>query len=332
MSYGKLEEEKWQYREILADITSNCNLRCPFCINDWGNIRGNTNMREGTFLKLIQLLPLTKNGGFFFSCFFEPTTHPDFLLFLQKLPASGRSKVFFTTNLAKRLPKETFRELSRVNVHHINISLESLDPSTYEDLRRGAKFDTFIDNLENLVSVFRGYPEAPRIRYITMVFKQNLNEVANLVRVCHERYLADLHELRTPFLYSFAHMDKEWIQRSVISRKEWDKLGKELSKTRFNAILSYPPTFNEPKRKSIIQARVWAFVPAIRASSDGTLCTTWDGESFDINEIDNPYEFFKTKLYRRMEEYPMLKHLRTIDRFLRVKAALGRFLRVSRYG
>jgi molybdenum cofactor biosynthesis enzyme MoaA len=197
-------------------------------------------MSQETFSKLIELMPLTQNEGFLFSCLFEPTIHPNFIPFLQQIPALGREKVFFTTNLAKRLPQEMFYELSQVNIHHINVSLDSLDPAIYEDLRGGAKFDTFMYNLENLVSVFGKYPKAPRIRYITMVFKQNLNEVVDLVSVCHKRYLADLHEVRTPFNITLSHMDEEWIKKSIISRKEWDELGKELSRLPFRTSLFNP--------------------------------------------------------------------------------------------
>ena len=298
-----------KYRFIAADITSNCNVRCPFCLNDWRNIRGSINMREETFSKLIQLIPLAMDEGFFFSCLFEPTIHPDFVPYLLKLPASGRQKVFFTTNLAKRLPRETFYELRRINVHHINISLDSLNPVIYEDLRRGAKFDTFMGNLENLVSVFRGYPGAPRIGYITMLFKQNLNEILDLVSVCHERYLAYHHDVRTPFEYSLAYMDKEWIQKSMVSRKEWDELGTELRKLPFNSSLCIPP----PPIESEASQRLESYKDPrfrdldrylhIKVSSDGTLYTYWDSRFYNINEIEDPHTFFKKRLCQIVKEY-----------------------------
>lgn len=45
------------YKFIAADITSNCNLRCPFCINDFSAIKGNLFMTEDTFDKALTLLP-----------------------------------------------------------------------------------------------------------------------------------------------------------------------------------------------------------------------------------------------------------------------------------
>lgn len=101
-----------QYSFISADITSNCNLRCPYCVNDWGSIKGNTFMTKETFEKAIALLPLIKDDGCFrFSCIFEPTIHPEFTELLRMIPEKDRKKVFFTTNLAKRLSDDVFREL-----------------------------------------------------------------------------------------------------------------------------------------------------------------------------------------------------------------------------
>jgi len=267
-------------------------------------------MSQETFAKLIELIPLAENEGFYFSCLFEPTIHPNFIPFLRQIPAAGRGKVFFTTNLAKRLPYETFHELSQVNIHHINVSLDSLNPATYEDLRRGAKFDTFMLNLEDLVTVFRKYPKSPSIRYITMVFKQNLNELLDLVSVCHERFLAEQHELRRPFNISLSHMDEEWIRKSIISKKEWDELQSLFSGLPFRPKFKERSVLDEPEDNLSLNPSADSRIPSvytafpklcIRINSDGTVFLPWNKKRsyiYNINEIDNPYMFFKRKLYR----------------------------------
>jgi MoaA/NifB/PqqE/SkfB family radical SAM enzyme len=294
---------------ISADITSNCNLRCPFCVNDWRSIRGNTNISEETFSKIIELIPLAMTGTFLLSCLFEPTIHPDFVRLIQRIPSSGRSKVFFTTNLARRLPKETFQALSESNIRHICISVESLRPTVYEEMRRGARFSTFMDNLEDLVSVFRNNPSAPRLRYISMVFRQNLSELEDLASACHENYLAEVHEFRTPFRHSFPCMDQEWFRQSAISEKEWGQLVKTFSE------LPYTVTFSDVSLERGRLSRLLdpSEVPQIpgmftnfpkrwiRVNSDGTIFLPWTKKRYEIhniNEIQNPQTFFKRKLYR----------------------------------
>ena len=298
------------YTLVMADITSNCNLRCPFCLNDWRSIRGNVNMSQETFSKLIELIPLAPNEGFLFSCLFEPTIHPSFIPFLRQIPALGREKVFLTTNLAKRLPQETFHELSQINIHHINVSLDSLDPAIYEELRRGAKFDTFMLNLENLVSVFRKYPKAPRIRFISMAFRQNLNELVDLVSVCHDRFLAEQHEVRAPFNITLSHMDEEWIKKSILSNTDWDDLESAFARLPFRIQLAKPSAYKKPEDNQNLYHLEGTGIPsvyneiqklAIRISSDGTTFLPWNEKKYyiyNINEIENPYIFFKRKLYR----------------------------------
>ena len=68
-----------KFNMIFNDITSNCNLRCVFCVNDFSNIKGNILMTEKVFDKVMALLPLVPDGSFFLSCLFEPTMHPDFI-------------------------------------------------------------------------------------------------------------------------------------------------------------------------------------------------------------------------------------------------------------
>lgn len=267
-------------------------------------------MSQETFSKLIELIPLAPNEGFLFSCLFEPTIHPNFIPFLRQIPALGKEKVFFTTNLAKRLPQETFHELSQVNIHHINVSLDSLDPAIYEDLRKGAKFDTFMLNLENLVSVFRKYPKAPRIRFITMAFRQNLNELVDLVSVCHDRFLAEQHEVRAPFNITLSHMDEEWIRKSIMSKMEWDELESVFSRLTFCTKLLKPSALDEPEDNQSLNhfdvpriPSVYTVIPklSIRISSDGTMFLPWNKKkyyTYNINEIENPYRFFKKRLYR----------------------------------
>lgn len=262
-------------------------------------------MSQETFSKLIELIPLAPAEAFYLSCLFEPTIHPDFVRLIQRIPSSGGRKVCFTTNLARRLPREAFQALSESNIHHINISVESLEPSVYEELRRGARFGTFMDNLEDLVSAFGKNPTAPRIRYISMVFKQNLSELEDLASALHENYLAEVHEFRTPYRCSFPCMDEEWVGQSAISEKQWGELVKAFSD------LPLPTTLHNESLKHVLPnpsevpqiPNLFAHFPnrILRVNSDGTTFLPWTTKRYDIdniNAIQNPHKFFKGKLYR----------------------------------
>ena len=151
-------------------------------------------MDDQTLAKAMTLLPLVDDGKFMFSCAFEPTLHPHFIDLLKKIPGQYRKKVFFTTNLTTKLSDDFLRELSETDIHHINISLDSFNPVLFERLRKGAKFATFIDNLERLVRIFSRNSKSPPIRYVTMVLKSNLNEIPELFERCHTEYHASENE------------------------------------------------------------------------------------------------------------------------------------------
>ncbi len=98
-----------RYTRISVDITGNCNLRCPYCLNDFSNIHGNVFMSRENFEKALSLLPLVKDqGAFRLSCIFEPTIHPHFLDLLKMIPGGHNRRVYFTTNLAKPLSDDFF--------------------------------------------------------------------------------------------------------------------------------------------------------------------------------------------------------------------------------
>src|SRR3546814_7152017 len=68
-------KQKTAYEMRISDWSSdvcssdlNCNLRCPFCLVDYTNIRTTNRMSEETFRKWIQIMPIVQDGSFFISC------------------------------------------------------------------------------------------------------------------------------------------------------------------------------------------------------------------------------------------------------------------------
>jgi MoaA/NifB/PqqE/SkfB family radical SAM enzyme len=181
---------------IRVDVTGNCNIRCPYCINDFSLIRGNLLMDRCTFEKVIGLLPLLRpDGHLLFSCYFEPTLHPQFLEFLSAVPSDHLPRGGFTTNLSRRLPDSFFDQLAQLRLGYINVSIDSLDPSVFEQMRQGARFDVFSENLDRLVRVC-SEKQGPALHFITMISKLNLDSVGELINECSARYRPKRHEIR----------------------------------------------------------------------------------------------------------------------------------------
>ena len=97
---------------VAGDIVNNCNLRCPFCIVDYANVKGLNLMTRETFGRALELLPMTSPGNFWLSCLHEPTLHPQFIEFIESVPDAYRDRISFTTNLSKRLPDDLLGRLA----------------------------------------------------------------------------------------------------------------------------------------------------------------------------------------------------------------------------
>ncbi len=289
-----------KYDIIAMDITSNCNLRCLFCFNDFSSVRGNVLMDEETYEKALTLLPLANEEKFLISCLYEPTLHPDFAKYLKKVPEGHRGKVIFTTNLAKRMSDDFFRELSEIRIHHINISLDSFDPAVFERLRRGAKFDIFMDNLERLTNIFSNNSTHPPLRYITTVLKSNINEVPEILERCHRKYTAYESEFRPPWTVP---VNREFLMQEYVSPEEWREVDRKLMHLgyRYHAYV-FPPVSGDPGEKEHAEPRdepergrlyVVPSQTGLRIHSDGSVEFLERDVSTSLIYMKDPYKVFR---------------------------------------
>lgn len=210
---------------VAADIVNNCNLRCPFCLVDYANVRGLKLMSRATFAKAIELMPGLPRGSFWLSCLHEPTLHPQFIEMVEAVPAALRDRISFTTNLSKRMPDDFFGRLARSGVDHIRISFDSREPAVFAELRKGAKFEVFEQNLRRLVAELASSPRAPRLHLITVALKENHRDLPALIEYCRKEFGARSHEVRFP--YYLPHL-AQWGRDHVLTQGEWNELERAL--------------------------------------------------------------------------------------------------------
>ena len=294
-----MTDYNYTYNCFFTDITSNCNLRCKFCSNDWANIKhGNINMNYGTFKKLTELMPLATDGEFFLSCRYEPTIHPNFIELIEMIPKELKPKTILTTNLAKKMSIETIERLADSNLGYINISLDTFNCKLLENIRPNINYDNFDWNINNIFEIFDNNENAPKLRYITMVFKQNLCEIPNIIMYCATEFLATRHELRLPFKFSKLYGDKAWWDNSLVTQKEWESLKEQLADSPYSVEFFNPDDeaidFGIPDQP--IKNYLTFFI-----NSDGTVLSPCEGSldlpeefryNFNLNDIDNVYEYF----------------------------------------
>ena len=212
---------------VALDLVDNCNLRCPFCVVDYSDIHRTNLMSEETFRSALRLIPFVTAGNFWLSCLHEPTLHPRLLDFIAMVPDQYRDRLFFTTNLAKRLPRGHFEALAASGLHHINVSLESLDPATYERLREGALHHIFQANWDTMLACFAANPRPPRLRYNIMAYRSNLAEIPALADILLAERVAWQVEIRHTF--DEAHIPQEFRDTEYLTTAEWTWLTDQLA-------------------------------------------------------------------------------------------------------
>ncbi len=192
-------------------------------------------------------------------------------------------------------------ELSQTNLSYINISLDFLVPETFNVMRKGAKFERFFDNLNRLVAIFKTKPTAPRLRYITVLGKSNLQEVASLVSTMSQKYLAMEHEFRC--FWHRQGQDPTWVAQNDLAWSDLSGVQGELSSQ------PYPykfVAFEEPEHFLDLSFNdrgaqaVYSLPPPLALSifSDGTVALEGAATKpeFNLNSIDDPPRQFANVL------------------------------------
>ena len=176
---------------------------------------------------MLDVIPFVKDYagggyGFYFSCIYEPTIHPRFLEFLEMLPVEAKKKCFFTTNLVRPMDKKFINSMISANVGLINISIETFDADKFEYITNNKQFDSFKNNLLTLEEIINEKEDIPEFRFITMLLKENKDEIIDLIKYCHSHFPIESHEIRTPYISIYKNM--EWNKNQLLSRNEADEL------------------------------------------------------------------------------------------------------------
>lgn len=288
---------------MAGDLVNNCNLRCPFCIVDYSRISNTQLMKREAFEKLLTLLPHVPDGAFWLSCLHEPTLHPKLGEFMQMIPPAYARKVAFTTNLVRPVPDELFTIWAQSGIHHINVSFDTLNEELFSFLRRPGRLPVFLANLRRMTDIFRKHPGAPRLRFITMAFRSNLEDIPEIVRLTNEEHLSSENEIR--YTYNVGHITDDFRRTQYLSADEWQLLSARLAAQPYRYTLALPPpgaeeldigsanyldipispTFAGPKLEPPL---------SLRARMDGVVMIV-DHESawaMDIRDIADPPAFF----------------------------------------
>lgn len=173
-SYPKSKLAPKYPKKILLELTNNCNLNCVMCgIGAYGYDKSRNldlkllkNMKNEVLNK-VELIRINGLG--------ESTIITNFLEYL-KILSSLNKKLEIITNLTIQNEK-IWNSLLDVNTNFL-ISCDSANPKNYESIRRGARFESFLDNLKYIGSNIN-HPLQGQIIFTLM--RQNINDIPGVI-------------------------------------------------------------------------------------------------------------------------------------------------------
>jgi len=169
---------------VQIEPVGQCNLRCQMCPIQFrtdGPPHGPPAfMPFETFTRLVDQLPsmtdLQLQG------LGEPLMHPRFFDMVAYAVARG-VEVSTNSNLTLLTPARAERMVES-GLHKLHASIDGSTQETYERIRVRSSWRRVIDNLEGLVEAKRRLgSELPELRIVMVLMRQNLDELADLVRL-----------------------------------------------------------------------------------------------------------------------------------------------------
>lgn len=178
-------------KKVYIEVTTLCNFDCITCIrNSWDDQLGKMDLSVFNHL-LEQLKELPNLERVHFGGFGEPLSHPDIFAMIHGVKALG-FQVEMITN-GSLLTEEAAGKLISLGLDMLIVSLDAPDEIEFNDIRKGADFNSVISNIRTLNKVKRECKTALPILDIEFVLmKKNYQKLPKLARLMAElqaRYL-----------------------------------------------------------------------------------------------------------------------------------------------
>jgi radical SAM protein with 4Fe4S-binding SPASM domain len=180
-------------RYVQIEPVGQCNLRCQMCpiqFRQDGPPHGPPAfMKYETFTRIIDELPTLEH--LHLQGLGEPMMHPRFFDMVAYAARRG-IEVSTNTNLTLLLRAGRARQALTCGLECIHVSIDGATPETYERIRARAKFHRLLRNLTLLANARTEVGGGPRLRMVSVVMRQNLHELPDLVRFAHRWSITEM--------------------------------------------------------------------------------------------------------------------------------------------
>jgi radical SAM protein with 4Fe4S-binding SPASM domain len=161
---------------ISAELTNNCNLKCPQCFSGSGLMK-----REHGFMDIDLFKKVMKELGpylYYVNLYFqgEPMLHPQFFTFVEQC---SNSYSVVSTN-GHFLSLENSEKLVTSRLKKLIISLDGLDQETYSSYRVNGSMIRVIEGLNNVVHAKKVHNSTLRIELQLLVNRINEHMIPDI--------------------------------------------------------------------------------------------------------------------------------------------------------
>ncbi len=210
-------------RRLDFSLTERCNLRCRHCINDSPartERRSARSMTEGVLDRLRGDLAFADYFGFVHGG--ESLTSPLFFELLAAIRTEKRGMPYVVHLLSNgmMLTAEAARRFAELGGSSVSVSLDGATAATNDAVRAGARFDTVVANLREVVRMRRETKADLRIGISCVVLRRNLGELGALVDLAAEVGLdwVKLEELVDKSEFAHGELPEEAATRQAVAR------------------------------------------------------------------------------------------------------------------
>jgi MoaA/NifB/PqqE/SkfB family radical SAM enzyme len=192
---------------MLIDVTTACNLQCPFC-KTGAKRRG----RNPAVLHMADYVRLLEEiGKYLYTILFyldgEPVLNPRLPEFIKL--AADRGVFTSTSSNATLITPAVAKGLVTAGLDHISLSIDGTTQEVYEIYRRGGKLEDALRGLRNLVEAKRSHGSSkPYIEWQFIVFRHNEHQLAE-ARTLAKRLGADGFDAIAAYVEDEAWMPKD---------------------------------------------------------------------------------------------------------------------------
>lgn len=244
-----------RFLTLVVDPSNKCNLRCRMC---YFSLDRNFNappvfLLPDLFERITaEALPYARTLTL--SCGSEPLTSPHFIDILRLASRNRPPHLEFVTNGTLLSPKIA-EAVVETGVTDLMVSLDSPRKKTYETIRRGARLDRVLKNLDFLLTARAKAGRAlPRLRFNVTLMRSNIEEVEELVTLAADLGVS-LLDFRHLLVYEGLGMEQESLFFHQDLSDLWLARAREKARRLGLAFVQCPEPFGAPNGSGKVPAQ-----------------------------------------------------------------------------